>query len=135
MPVIPVSSPSAVVDTAEVAAFVGEECRGASRASSNGLYYLVIAGEGAGQPMLLRTCINGEIIDIDDTQQFVSDDNVGTSWQPYVIDLQKLPIGISDIRNDATDEDDWHTLQGFKVGRKPTYHGVYINGGKKVFIK
>ena len=126
---------TAVVDTAEVAAFVGEECRGASRASSNGLYYLVIAGEGAGQPMLLRTCINGEIIDIDDTQQFVSDDNVGTSWQPYVIDLQKLPIGISDIRNDATDEDDWHTLQGFKVGRKPTYHGVYINGGKKVFIK
>ncbi|MCR4959743.1 MAG: hypothetical protein K6B13_14250 [Prevotella sp.] len=72
---------------------------------------------------------------LDDTQQFVSDDNIGTSWQPYVIDLQKLPIGISDVNMDGTDEDDWHTLQGFKVGRKPAQHGVYINGGKKVLIK
>ena len=125
-----------VVDTCEVAAFVGDECRGAARASSNGLYYLVIAGEGSGLPMTLRTCLNGEIIDIDNTQQFVSDDNIGTSWAPYVIDLSNLPSGIYNITADDTDDDgDWWTLQGFKIGCKPTQPGVYIHHGQKVTIK
>ena len=132
--VIQLRDGTAVVDTAEVAAFVGDECRGATRSSSNGLYYLVIAGEGAGQPMVLRTCINGEIIDIDDTQQYVSDGNVGTSWNPYVIDLQNL-LGINDIIADDADDGDWWTLQGFKIGRKPTQPGVYIHNGKTVTIK
>ena len=41
---------TAPVDTAELGAFIGDECRGAARASSRGLYYLVISGEGAGHP-------------------------------------------------------------------------------------
>ena len=126
----------AVLDTCEVAAFVGDECRGATRASSNGLYYLIIAGEGAGQPMTLRTCLKGKIITIDDTQQFVSDDNIGTSWEPYVIYLDNLPTGISEVSgSSADDDDDWWSLQGFKIGRKPTQPGVYIHHGEKVVIK
>ena len=84
--------------------------------------------------MMLRTCINGEIINIDDTQQFVSDGNVGTSWNPYVIDLQNL-LGINDIITDDADDGDWWTLQGFKIGRKPTQPGVYIHNGKTVTLK
>jgi len=125
----------AVIDTAEVAAFVGDECRGAARASSNGLYYLVVSGEGSGTPMTLRTCLDGEIVDIDSTQSFVSDDNIGTTWEPYVIDLRNLLTGIRQVDADDADDDDWWTLQGFKIGRKPAQPGVYIHHGSKVTIK
>ncbi len=111
--VIQLKDGDAVVDTCEVGAFIGDECRGATRASENGLYYLVISGEGSGQPMTLRTCLNGEIIDIDNTQQFVSDYNIGTSWNPYVIDLQNLWNGIYAVGIDDGDDDDWWTLQAY----------------------
>ena len=124
------------VDTCEVGAFIGDECRGAARASSRGLYYLVISGEGAGQPMTLRSCIDGKIIDIDNSLMYVSEDNIGTSWEPYVIDLSEIRTGISAIAADDDENDsDWYTLQGFKIGRKPTQPGVYIHHGKKVVIK
>lgn len=77
----------AVVDTCEIAAFVGDECRGAVRADQEGLYYLVIAGEGAGQAMEIKAVIDGEIRTIDNTQVFVSDEHIGTPWEPYVIQL------------------------------------------------
>ena len=123
------------VDTCEVAAYIGGECRGATRANG-GLYYLIIAGEGSGQPLELRTCINGEMVVIDNTQTYISDVNIGTPWQPYVIDLSEVLTGISTIAaDDADDDDDWWTLQGFKIGRKPTQPGVYIHHGNKVTIK
>ena len=123
------------VDTCEVAAFVGDECRGATRASDNGLYYLVISGEGAGQPMMLRTCIDGEIIDIDNTQKYVSDANIGTSWEPYVIDLSDVLSAITVVSGSPADGDDWYTLSGIKLDRKPTQPGVYIHHGEKIIIK
>ena len=124
------------VDTCEVGAFIGDECRGAARASSRGLYYLVISGEGAGQPMTLRSCIDGEIIDIDNSLMYVSEDNIGTSWDPYVIDLSRFFTGIIAVDGSPTDDDsDWYTLQGFKIGRKPTQPGVYIHRGEKVVVK
>ena len=126
----------AVVDTCEVAAFVDGECRGASRASDNGLYYLVISGDGSGQTMTLRTSLDGEVIDIDNTQTYVSDANIGTSWEPYVIDLGNVLSGISEVSGGTADTDtDWWTLQGFKIGRKPTEPGVYIHNGKKVSVQ
>ena len=75
------------MDTCEIAAFVGDECRGAVRADQEGLYYLVIAGEGAGQAMEIKAVIDGEIRTIDNTQVFVSDEHIGTPWEPYVIQL------------------------------------------------
>ena len=123
------------VDTCEVAAYIGGECRGATRANG-GLYYLIIVGEGSGQPLELRTCINGEMVVIDNTQTYISDVNIGTPWNPYVIDLSEIRTGISTIAaDDADNDDDWWTLQGFKIGRKPTQPGVYIHHGKKVTIK
>jgi len=123
------------VDTCEVAAYIGGDCRGATRANG-GLYYLIIAGEGSGHPIELRTCINGEMVVIDNTLTYISDVNIGTPWQPYVIDLSKVLTGISTIAADDDDNDsDWWTLQGFKIGRKPTQPGVYIHHGKKVTIK
>ena len=86
-----------VVDTCEIAAFVDNECRGAVRADEEGLYYLVIAGDGAGQAMEIKSFINGEIVTLDATQTFVSDDHIGTPWEPYVINLQKSE-GIEDVQ-------------------------------------
>ena len=122
------------VDTCEVAAYIGGECRGATRANG-GLYYLIIAGEGSGQPLELRTCINGEMVVIDNTQTYISDVNIGTPWNPYIIDLSEVLTGISTIAADDDDDDDWWSIQGFKIGRKPTQPGVYIHHGKKVTIK
>lgn len=89
-----------VVDTCEVAAFIGGECRGTARALG-GLYYLVIIGQGYGQPMTLCTCLNGEIVTIDDTLQYASDTNIGTPWEPYVINLQVPQIIKGDANGDG----------------------------------
>ena len=83
--------------------------------------------------MTLRICVNDEILIIDDTQQFTSDDNVGTSWEPYVIDLQNLPVGITRV-SDSDDDTDWWTLQGIKLGRKPSQPGIYIHRNKTVVV-
>ena len=91
----------AVVDTCEIAAYIGGECRGAVRAHTDSLYYLVIAGDGAGQPMELRTVINGEERVIDQTLTFVSDNHLGTPWEPYVIQLNAVQ-GVEEIEASAT---------------------------------
>ncbi|MBQ3633707.1 MAG: hypothetical protein II952_05340, partial [Paludibacteraceae bacterium] len=91
----------AVVDTCEIAAYIGGECRGAVRAHTDSLYYLVIAGDGAGQPMELRTVINGEERVIDKTLTFVSDNHIGTPWEPYVIQLNAAQ-GVEEIEASAT---------------------------------
>jgi len=122
-----------VVDTAEVAAFIGGECRAATRAD-NGLYYLVIAGEGSGLPIELRTCINGEIRVIDSSLTYTSDANVGTPWEPYVIALNQAD-GISVVSGQPADASTFYDLLGRKLDTKPTRRGVYIertaNGGVK----
>ena len=81
----------AVVDTCELAAFVGDECRGAVRAT-DGLYYLVISGEDAGT-VAIRTVLNGEVVTLDESVTFTSDAHIGTPWEPYVIHLN-APEGI-----------------------------------------
>ena len=55
--------------------------------------------------------------------------------QSYITDVIVLGCGISTIAADDDENDsDWCTLQGFKIGRKPTQPGVYIQHGKKVVI-
>ena len=122
------------IDTCEVAAFIDNECRGATRANG-GLYYLMIAGEGSGQQIEVRTCIDGDIVSIDNSQKYTTDQIIGTPWEPYVIDLSALVTGIADMAADEEDDADWWTLQGFKIGRRPTRAGVYIHHGKKETVK
>ena len=45
--------------------------------------------------------------------------------------------GITVVSGSAADADDtdWWTLQGFKIGRKPTQPGVYIHKGRKVVVE
>jgi hypothetical protein len=121
------------VDSAEVAAFIDGECRGATRAD-DGLYYLIIAGEGSGQALDIRTCINGEILTIDRNITYTSDRNIGTPWEPYVIDIQKA-TSVEELLNGESANDKSFDLQGRRLISTPKEKGVYIVNGRKVVVK
>ena len=91
----------ASVDTCEIAAFINNECRGAIRADEEGLYYLVISGESAGQTMSIHTVLNGEEVTIDRGLTYVSDEHVGTPWEPYIIQLNST-VGIETVGAEGT---------------------------------
>ena len=85
------------VDTFEVAAFVDDECRAAAKAD-NGIYYLMVQGEGSGQPIQLRTYYEGEEVVIDEALVFQKDTNIGLPWDPYIIEIgNNFTDGIKDI--------------------------------------
>ena len=118
---------------AEVAAFAGDECRGAV-GCNDGYYFLTILGSSADDidtPIELRVRVDGEEYVLDNFW-FVSDAIIGTLDEPYLIDLDAL--GIRQIDADE-DDGEWYTLQGLRIGRKPTTPGVYIHHGVKVTIK
>ena len=52
--------------------------------------------------------------------------------EPYVLNLNTTAIRT--VKGDE-DDTDWYTLQGYKIGKKPTKQGVYIHHGKKVVIR
>ena len=124
------------IEDAEVAAFVSGECRGAVSYYS-GYYFLTIMGSSENDKnatVELRVWANGKEYIIENEKRFVSDAFYGTLEDPYVLDLDKAATGISTITDDA-DDADWWTLQGFKIGRRPTKPGVYIHHGETVVIK
>ena len=73
--------------SAEVAAFVGEECRGVATSDENGFVCLTIAGEGAGDKVVFRVLVDNEIHTIKQTITYEDDAIVGSIRQPYVIQL------------------------------------------------
>ena len=84
--------------------------------------------------MELRVWVDGEEYTVDNSLPFISDAAYGTLDEPYVLDIDATAI--RSIAAAATaDDDDWWSLQGFKIGRKPTQPGVYIHKGQTVTIK
>jgi len=77
---------SAPVDTACVASFIDGECRGVSRAI-NGIYYIPVPGhpEETGKTVHFRTFIDGEMRDIIETSNFVSDNIEGNPESPKTL--------------------------------------------------
>ena len=125
---------------AELGAFIDGECRGVAFADvAEGdlqapLYYLLVAGEGSGQPMEIRAGIGGTVMTVCNTLTYSSDGSIGTPWEPFVIDIND-PSGINDIRW-TMDNGVWYTLQGIRYGTKrPTSAGVYLYNGQKIVIK
>ena len=115
------------VDTAEVAAFINEECRATTKAT-NGLYYLMIPGEGYGDNIELRTVFKDKVITIDKSQVFESDGNIGLPWNPYVIDLGNA-LGIWSVNSDGIDDPDarFFLPNGIEVDKSMLHKGqVYI---------
>ena len=123
-------------DDAEVGAVINGECRGAVGYNS-GYYFLTIMGsseDDADAKMELRVFIDGEEYMVNDQLPFISDAFYGSLDEPFVLDVDATAIRT--VGEDSLlDDTEWYTLQGYKIGRKPTRQGVYIHNGKKVTIK
>lgn len=124
-------------DDAEIGAFIDDECRGAI-SCNNGYYFLTVMGSSEGdsqKKMELRVYVDGEEYMVDDTLPFISDAFYGSLDEPLELDID-VATSIRVVNGSAVDNDtDWWTLQGFKIGRKPTQPGVYVHHGEKVTIK
>ena len=125
------------VENAEVAGFINGECRGAVSCNS-GYYFLTVMGsseDDANLKLSIKVWMDGEEYVIDNSMPFISDAAYGTLDEPYVLDIDAI-TGICSMANgQSSADDDWWTLQGFKIGHKPTQPGVYIHHGEKVVIK
>ena len=91
---------STPVDTASLAAFIDDECRGAARATG-GLYFISIAGNASeqGKPVVLRSIIEGEDQVVNEELTFLTDVVVGSTDEPFDINL--LKSGISDLQGNG----------------------------------
>ena len=72
---------------AEVAAFVGEECRGVATSDENGFVCLTIAGESAGDRISFKVLVGNEIHTVKETITYEDDAIVGSISQAYLIQL------------------------------------------------
>ena len=86
------------VDGVEIAAFVGDECRGTS-VEVDGLYFLTVTGEGSGQPLMLRVARNGNVVNADSSLAYNDNAMIGTAAQPYVIDLANVVTAMSEAQS------------------------------------
>ena len=121
-------------ENAEVAAFVNGECRGAVSCNS-GYYFLTVMGEAqadTNSKVEIRVHVDGDEYVVKE-MDFISDAMYGSLEEPYVLDIDATAIRTVEI--DDEDDDDWYTLQGLKIGRRPTQQGIYIHKGKTVTIK
>ena len=126
----------AEVDNAEVAGFINGECRGAV-SYNKGYYFLTVLGsseDDANSKLAIKVWVDGEEYVVDNSLPFISDAFYGSLEEPYVLDIDATAISVIESSADE-DDDDWYTLQGLKIGRKPTQQGIYIHKGKTVTIK
>ncbi|MBR0047599.1 MAG: hypothetical protein IJP75_12115, partial [Bacteroidaceae bacterium] len=89
--------------------------------------------EDSERKMELRVYVDGDEYTVDDTLPFFSDASYGSLDEPYVLDIDATAI--RSVTANADDDEDWWTLQGFKIGHKPTQPGVYIHRGQKTTIQ
>lgn len=125
-----------LIENAEVAAFVNDECRGAVT-FIDGYYFLSILGSSNDDlysPVEIRVYVDGKEYTNVDTRQFISDGMIGDLDNPYVLDLDATAIRTIAI-DEAEDDNEWYTLQGQKLDKRPTQQGVYIHKGEKVVVK
>ena len=126
----------AEVDNAEVAGFINGECRGAV-SYNKGYYFLTVLGsseDDANSKLAIKVWVDGEEYVVDNSLPFISDAFYGSLEEPYVLDIDATAISVIESSADD-DDDDWYTLQGLKIGRRPTQQGIYIHKGKTVTIK
>ncbi len=123
-------------EDAEVGAFINGECRGAV-CYNDGYYFLTVMGsseDDAETHLELRVFVDGEEYSVDNSLMFFSDAFHGSLDEPYVLDVDVTAIRTV-IADEDADDNDWYTLQGVKLDRRPTQQGIYIHHGKKVTIK
>ena len=124
-------------EDAEIGAFINGECRGAV-CCNGGYYFLTVMGsseDDADAHLELRVFVDGEEYTVDESLLFFSDAFHGSLDEPYVLDVDVTAIRTVTADGDDDDDNDWYTLQGIKLDRRPTQQGIYIHHGKKVTVK
>ena len=86
------------VEGAEIAAFVGDECRGTSK-EVDGLYFLTVTGEGSDQPLMLRVARDGNVVNADSSLAYNDNAMIGTATQPYVVDLANVVTAMPEVQS------------------------------------
>lgn len=92
-----------------------------------------------------RASIDGNTMTVNSDLVYNSDGNVGTPWEPFVIDISDA-LGISSVEDSGDGSSAWYSLHGIYLGTtKPTTPGVYFSRtakdrlqgkkGKKVVVK
>ena len=98
---------------------------GSSVETSEPLFYLTIVGDKK-VPLSFAIERDGELVAVTaEVMRYESNALSGTLSEPTAIHFVKMDV----------EGDSWYTLQGYKLGRKPTQKGVYIHNGKKQVIK
>lgn len=122
--VVQVMQQGNVVLDCEVAVFdSNEECRASelSQPDDNGLVYLTVQGEGAGEVMHFRVVYDNEGTEEDvlfgKTVTYVNDDVIGSFSDPFILDLDDL--------------DSIEDLYGENVEIRSTKGGLLISVDKK----
>ena len=83
-----VKNGSDLLTNSEVAAFVGDECRGVGRSSEDeALVFLTVLGEGSGDSIIFKVENNGEFVTVPTKLVYEDDATIGTLEKPYVINL------------------------------------------------
>ena len=52
----------------------------------------------------------------------------------YISGFDEL-TGIQTVESESTETGNWYSLQGVRLNARPTQRGIYLNNGKKVFVK
>lgn len=89
-----------IVDTFELAAFVGDECR-ASSFAVNGKYFMVVPGDADGGTVRFKTVVDGKVTEFPNEVDYRSDSMVGSPDSPYMLDLDKAS-SVSAVGGDAS---------------------------------
>ena len=93
--------------------------------TSGPLFYLTIAGDKK-VPLSFAIERDGTLVAATaEVMRYENNAVSGTLSEPTAIHFVKTDVGA----------DSWYTLQGYKLGRKPTQKGVYIHNGKKQIVK
>ncbi len=121
---------------AEVGVFAGDECRGAIMLNADGIAFLNIHGEGYGEKLTFKVMVDGELFEVDMNLTFKEDAMHGTMDAPYVIQLDGT-TGLEDITFEELGNSRIYSPTGAYVGTAADNlpQGVYIVGGKKVFLR
>ena len=65
----------------------------------------------------------------------IADTDIASGVREFILNLDDEPNAIEEMKVGTTCATGWYTLDGRRLHDKPSVRGIYLNNGKKVFIK
>ena len=129
-----------VVTDGELAAFVDDECRTASTYVEEGMRFLTIPGEGSGSTIRFYFYDEAHLLLAAETLTYNDDDFIGSIEEPFVINLDKATVGISEVGILTGGVGEVFDVFGRMVldaqsDIQDLPKGIYFRNGKKLIVK